>query len=396
MSAPIRVLLIEDNPADARLLAEMVADMGCTEGLACELAWSSTLEAGRQRLGDDPVDVVLLDLGLPGSSGLPTLRRLLADGPCSAALVIFSGQGDEELVLQALQAGAQDYLVKGRVEPSALARTIRYAIGRHQAEEVLKNELERSRELAAERVIRRRAEGESESLRRLLDEREQLLRLLAHEVRQPLHNAAAALQSALNTLAAPDAAVPPGVRAPLAHAQQVMAHVIGTLNNALAAALLLASGAPGEPTDTDLDTLVALVLGDIGPEDRGRIAVHNGSELRTALLQPMLMRLALCNLLVNALKYSPPEAPVRLHIGDSDDPPALCFEVTDEGSGIEADLMPTVFERGTRGPRARPGTGAGLGLYIVRQVVQMHRGSIAIEPRQPHGTIVRMRIPQGI
>jgi signal transduction histidine kinase len=389
------ILLIEDNAGDARLIAALLEDAAAF-GLQAELVAVDKLAAGVERLRAGGIDLVLLDLGLPESSGLETVQRLRTAVPRLPPLVVMSGLNDEDVAVQALQSGAQDYLVKGRVEPSALARTIRYAIGRHRAEEVLKNELERSRELADERAIRRRAEGESESLRRLLDEREQLLRLLAHEVRQPLHNAAAALQSALNTLAAADAAVPPGVQAPLVHAQHVMGHVIGTLNNALAAALLLSSGAPGEPTDTDLDTLVALVLGDIGPEDRARIAVHNGSELRTALLQPMLMRLALCNLLVNALKYSPPGAPVHLHIGDSDDPPALCFEVADEGSGIEADLMPTVFERGTRGPRARPGTGAGLGLYIVRQVVQMHRGSIAIEPREPHGTIVRMRIPQGI
>ena len=389
------LLLIEDNAADARLIAALLQD-AAAYGLQARLMAVDKLAAGVERLRAGGIDLVLLDLGLPESSGLETVQRLRTAVPRLPPLVVMSGLNDEDVAVQALQAGAQDYLVKGRVEPSALARAIRYAIGRHQAEEALKNELERSRELAAERAIRRRAEGESESLRRLLDEREQLLRLLAHEVRQPLHNAAAALQSALNALAAPDAAVPPGVRAPLAHAQQVMAHVIGTLNNALAAALLLASGAPGEPADTDLDTLVALVLGDVDPEDRARVTVRNDSELRTALLQPMLMRLALCNLLVNALKYSPPDTPVHLHIGDSDDPPALHFEVTDEGSGIEADLMPTVFERGTRGPRARPGTGAGLGLYIVRQVVRMHRGSITIEPREPHGTIVRLHIPQGI
>jgi signal transduction histidine kinase len=392
MSATL--LLIEDNPGDARLIATLL-DEAAGFGLPTTLVTVDTLAAGIERLRGGAFELVLLDLGLPESRGLDTVQRLRTAVPRLPPLVVLSGLNDEDVAVQALQAGAQDYLVKGRVEPSALARTIRYALGRHQAEQALKNELERSRELARERALRARVEGESESLRRLLDERDQLLRLLAHEVRQPLHNAGAALQSALDAIAGAGSAAPPGVQPPLQHAQQVMAHVIGTLNNALAAALLLTAGGHDLPVDTDLDTLVALVLGDIGPEDRARVAVAIDSGLRTAQLQPTLMRLALCNLLVNALKYSPAPVPVKLHIVDRDDPPALGFEVSDLGSGIDAALLPTVFERGTRGPNARPGSGAGLGLYIVRQVAVMHRGSIAIEPNQPHGTIVRMWIPQG-
>lgn len=389
------VLLVEDNPGDARLIAALLED-AASYGLAMSLATVDTLSGAIERLRSTAFDLVLLDLGLPESSGLETVQRLRTALQRLPPLVVLSGLNDEDVAVQALQAGAQDYLVKGRVEPSALARTIRHALGRHQAEQALKNELERSRELANERALRARVEDESDSLRRLFDEREQLLRLLAHEVRQPLHNAAAALQSALDAIAESGAAAPPGVQPPLQHAQEVMGQVIGTLNNALAAALLLTAGGHGAPVDTDLDTLVALVLGDIGPAERGRIRVAIDSGLRTAQLQPMLMRLALCNLLVNALKYSPPAAPVQLRIADVDDPPALGFEVADSGPGIAEALLPTVFERGTRGPEARPGTGAGLGLYIVRQVAQMHRGSIGIEANRPHGTIVRMVIPQGI
>jgi signal transduction histidine kinase len=393
--APTAVLLVEDNPGDARLIGVLLEE-AAAYGLAATLTTVDKLAAAIERLRTGAFDLVLLDLGLPESSGLQTVQRLHAALQQLPPLVVLSGLNDEDVAVQALQSGAQDYLVKGRVEPGALARTIRYALGRHEAERALKAELERSRELARERALRARVEDESESLRRLLDEREQLLRLLAHEVRQPLHNAAAALQNALDAIGEAGAAAPPGVQPPLQHAQQVMAHVIGTLNNALAAALLLTAGGHGRPIDTDLDTLVALVLGDIDPGERHRIEVAVESGLRTAQLQPMLMRLALCNLLVNALKYAPPPARVRLRILDLDDPPALGFEVADSGPGIAEALLPTVFERGTRGPRERPGTGAGLGLYIARQVVQMHRGSIGIEPNRPHGTIVRMVIPQGI
>ncbi|WP_395702999.1 ATP-binding protein [Aquabacterium sp.] len=389
------LLLIEDNAPDARLLALQLQE-AAAYGLQAQLCHAASLAEGIERLRAGGIDVVLLDLGLPESRGLETVQRLCTGVPRLPPLVVLSGLNDEDVAIQALQAGAQDYLVKGRFEPGALARTIRYAIGRHQAEQVLKNELERRRELAHERAIRERAEGESDKLRRLLDEREQLLRLLAHEVRQPLHNAAAALQTALDAIGSSSGALPAAAGLPMAHAQQVLTQVIGTLNNALAAALLLSSGEPGSATDADLDMLVGLVLGDIGPEDRPRIAVDMTTGLRTAQLQPMLMRLALCNLVVNALRYSPPGTPVRLRLTDVDDPPTLCFEVADQGHGIAPELLPRVFDRGTRGPDTRPGTGAGLGLYIVHQVARMHRGSVTIEANTPHGTIVRMCIPQGI
>ncbi len=389
------LLLIEDNAPDARLF-EVQLQEAAAYGLQARLCHAPNLAEGIERLRAGGIDVVLLDLDLPESRGLATVQRLCTGVSRLPPLVVLSGLNDEDVAVQALQAGAQDYLVKGRFEPGALARTIRYAIGRHQAEQVLKNELERSRELAQERAIRARAEGESDKLRRLLDEREQLLRLLAHEVRQPLHNAAAALQTALDAMGGPGDTLAAAAGTPLAHAQQVLTQVIGTLNNALAAALLLSSGEPGTATDADLDMLVGLVLGDLGPEDRPRIAVDMATGLRTAQLQPMLMRLALCNLLVNALHYSPPGTPVRLRLTDADDPPALCFEVADSGQGIPPDLLPRVFDRGTRGADTRPGTGAGLGLYIVHQVTRMHRGSVVIEANTPHGTIVRMSIPQGI
>jgi signal transduction histidine kinase len=68
----------------------------------------------------------------------------------------------------------------------------------------------------------------------------------------------------------------------------------------------------------------------------------------------------------------------------------------DLGSGIAPALQPTVLDKGTRGQNARPGTGAGLGLYIVRRVVELHRGRIELLPNAPRGTIVRICIPQGV
>jgi diguanylate cyclase (GGDEF)-like protein len=139
--APITVLLIEDNPGDARLIEDMLAQM---PGL--KFAWANGLSAGISHLRSNRTDVVLLDLGLPESIGLNTLHRLLAEVPEAPTLIVLSGTSDEKVAVQAVQSGAQDYLVKGQVDAPLLMRSIRYAMERSQAERALRqahNELER-------------------------------------------------------------------------------------------------------------------------------------------------------------------------------------------------------------------------------------------------------------
>ena len=119
------------------------------------------------------------------------------------------------------------------------------------------------------------------------------------------------------------------------------------------------------------------------------------SPWRTAELNIALIRLALRNLLANALAYSPDNTMVELGVDLRDDPLALVIEVRDSGDGIAAELLPTIFERGTRGPRANAVPGAGLGLYVVAQVVALHHGSVEVLPNQPRGTVFRIHLPQG-
>ena len=122
------ILVVEDDPGDARLVLEMLADADL--GLPRELV--TTLAQARRRLRQ-PVSCVLLDLGLPDSAGLETVVAVLNEAP-EAAVVVLTGLAEQEAGSQAVAAGAQDYLVKGRVDASTLAHATRYAIERKQAE----------------------------------------------------------------------------------------------------------------------------------------------------------------------------------------------------------------------------------------------------------------------
>lgn len=131
----IHVLLIEDNLGDARLISLMLA---AAENMIFQLTWHETLNSGLAYLRDNQVDVLLLDLGLPESCGLQTLALARSKVANMPTLVILSGLSDEAIALQAVQLGAQDYLIKGQVDSALLARSIRYAMERTRAEESLR------------------------------------------------------------------------------------------------------------------------------------------------------------------------------------------------------------------------------------------------------------------
>ena len=130
--APIRLLLIEDSPGDARLIQEALTG---DEALAFQVVWTQRLAFGLERLAHDPFDVILLDLSLPDSQGIETFLTVHARAT-SIPIIVLTGLSDEQFALEAVQKGAQDYLGKASVQMDRhfLTRAIRYAIERKRAE----------------------------------------------------------------------------------------------------------------------------------------------------------------------------------------------------------------------------------------------------------------------
>ncbi|MBD3369920.1 response regulator [Candidatus Fermentibacteria bacterium] len=139
----IRALIVEDNPADARLIAEYLKD---TDGPPVRITEAPTLEAGLEAVGSSDFDVVLLDLNLPGSIGLESLYEISRANDL-VPIVVLTGIADREVGIAALQSGAQDYLVKDHTDGYSLDRAIRYAIERKRAQTALRRSEERFRTL---------------------------------------------------------------------------------------------------------------------------------------------------------------------------------------------------------------------------------------------------------
>lgn len=140
-----RILLIEDSSTDATLLLET---LGSTGGSGWALRWADRLAPGLELLAHEPFDAVLLDLNLPDARGLDGLSRVVSAAP-RVPVVMLTGSSDETLAAKAIQAGAEDYLVKGDARPATVRRAVRHAIERKRMEGQLVESERRYRQLMA-------------------------------------------------------------------------------------------------------------------------------------------------------------------------------------------------------------------------------------------------------
>jgi len=364
-----RVLLVEDNPGDARLICEALRD--ARPGVCIEIAHVGLLTEALARLAAGPCDAVLLDLSLPDAHDLSALEELHERYP-ELPIVILTGLDDEERCAEALQRGAQDYLVKGSVDGDAIVRSIRYAIARAAAEQ------ERSA-----RIREQAARLEAEAAQRA---REDFLIAAAHDLRTPLTIIRGYTQVLLRR-ATPDTAEL--LRLIDAAGQRMHAGLTELLDLARApgAALPCLHRVP-----TDLVPLMRRIAAEQERmSGRHRIHVCAPAELLVECDAARIER-AFANLLGNAVKYSPPETEITVQLAHA--PPHATIRIVDRGVGIPTDDLPHVFERFHRGSNvAGRVAGLGIGLTAARQTIEQHGGSIAIESAEGCGTTVTVRLP---
>jgi signal transduction histidine kinase len=340
----LAVLLVEDNPGDAGLLQALLEEDAAHPPT---VRWVQRLSAAREALADGGrIDVVLLDLSLPDARGLATVEAVRADAP-SLPVVVMTGLDDEAVALRAMQAGAQDYLVKGAFTAAGLHRALHRAVERQRL---------------VDAAVRATAA------------RDLVLGVVAHDLRDPL----SAIKMCAGVLGnAPSASSVAELAGVVRQSAEWMERIIRDLLDvtAIEAGRLAVDLEPVSPCEV-AERLRTRYL---------PIATGRGCALAVAV-DPALPEVsgdgerlaqALGNLLGNAIKFTPAGGTVRLAMALA---PAggVRFEVRDTGPGIPAEHLPHLFDRFWQARETRR-AGAGLGLAIAQGIARAHGGELSVE-----------------
>ena len=375
-NAPANVLLIEDNPDDALLIQETLA-----EGSAgFNLDWVVRLGEGMERLAGGDFDVVLLDLSLPDSQGLDTFTTAHKGSP-AVPIILLTGLDDERVAIQAVQQGAQDYLVKSHVDGPLLARALRYAIERqHLLAEVVTHTEELSRinsELELEISERKRAEEalalQAEDLARSNAELEQFAYAASHDLQEPLRMVTSyvrILQDDYKGKLSEDA-------------DRFIGYAVegATRMKALIDDLLAFSRVGTETeshTQSDCNHILEQVLGDLDATIVDTGAVITNEHLPLVKGNPTQVAQLLQNLISNGMKFRG-EKPPQVHISVESNAGEWVFSVRDNGIGISPHQFDRIFLMFQRLHHRSEYPGTGIGLALCHKIVQRHGGRIWVE-----------------
>ena len=393
----VNVLLVEDDEDDALLIREWLAESR-TASFTVERV--STYQHALASLTRDQYDVYLVDYRLGVHSGVDLVRALIASG-CVAPVILLTGVGSQTVDLEAMEAGAADYLAKTQLTADLLERSIRYALEHKRVAGALqkaRDELElrvqeRTKELVAANEALRIEMAERQRAEEKLRESQRFAAIvtaaakLAHEIGNPLNGLATTVQILERSL---------GKEQPLANEMlngsvQDLKHEISRLQSLLQGWRVLARPQQLNLQPTPLTTLVSEVLRAQVPyygERDIHLEVSVPSELPPAMVDQEKLAQVLLNLCKNAVEAMPHGG--TLTIKGSCTGAQVSLTVSDTGDGVAEEI--NIFEPFTTTKE----TGTGLGLAIVRQIIAAHKGTITYVSTPGRGATFTLLLPVAV
>jgi len=376
----IAMLVVEDDPGDFGLLRVLIRQAGFIHpGEAEPLTWVKTLAAAVEAAQHTPPDVVLLDLTLPDSSGLDTIRRMRVAIP-DAPILILTGNSERSIALAALEAGAQDYLVKGNFDHDALERALRYALVRGKLEQRLLNHQQHLEEMVQQRTAALSiAKEAAEAANRA---KSVFLANMSHELRTPMNAIMGMTGLALRR------ATDPKQKDQLSKVGQASQHLLQVINDILDLSKIEAERLTLEHISFDLGAVLAKLddmINHKAAEKGIRLCIEQPVQVgRQSLLgDPLRLGQILLNLAGNSLKFTEHGSiHVRTWLTDANTGQVLLrCEVEDTGIGISNEdqkRLFTAFEQADNSTTRKYG-GTGLGLAICKRLIQLMGGEIGVD-----------------
>jgi signal transduction histidine kinase len=355
-SPVLRILLIEDSRSEAAYIERTLTRGG---PYACKVSKAYTLATAIPLLEDQSFDVVLMDLRLPDATGFSGLHAVQAVAP-KVPIVILTGIDDEATERAAMENGAQDYLLKERASLSALTRSMRHAIQRRSAENI----------------------------------KSEFISLVSHELRTPLTS----IHGALGLIAgAMSGDIPPAVARLVEIAHKNSERLIRLVNDILDIDRIDSGRMYFDLRPEALEPLLAHAVesNQAYAEKYGVRFVLEPCPEAWARVDASRLTQVIANLLSNAAKFSPPGGAVR--IGTTIEDGWVRVRVTDQGAGIRPDFRDRIFTKFSQSDRAieRKTGGAGLGLYISKQIIEHMDGRIGFESEPGQGASFWVEFPAG-
>ena len=383
-SVPLRVLIVDDDEDDYLLTADLLAE---ADPAGYELSRAADFDAGVAALRAGRADVALVDYRLGGRNGVELLRVVQGD-PAAPPVVLLTGQGDALVDRAAMEAGAADYLNKTTLDATTLERTIRYAVALRRAEHE-RATLAEARAAKFEADVRRE---EAEAANRAKDD---FLALLSHELRTPLNAVLGWVQ--LLKLGDVDAETTAQALDAIERNARTQAQLVGDL---LDVSRIVAGKIELRCEPLDLAAVARAAVEACLPTAKQKNVALRADLPGEAPMVGDAVRLqqVLWNLLNNAVKFTPAGGEVRLQLEAANGQDAVhTVTVNDDGEGIDAQTLPHVFERFRQadGGSARQHGGLGLGLSLVKHLVEAHGGSATARSDGPgQGSTFAVRLPR--
>jgi signal transduction histidine kinase len=377
------ILLVEDEPGDAGLIR---AALRQTPHARFEIVWATNMAQARQHLSDSQFDVLLLDISLPDSTGLDTVRSGLAmagDTP----VVILTGREDDEFATSALNLGIQDYLIKSRIDGESLGRALRHALIRSRVEREHAVQMAKKTQALDEALGQAQAASQAKS---------RFLATMSHEVRTPLN----AILGFTRLLVA-DHELKPCQHDQLQTVIRCGEHLLHLLDDVLDMARL-----ESEPPKHCIEAFnLAGMLDDLEARFQAKAAAKGLSLFARRTPDPMpnvqadpakLARI-LSNLLDNAVKFTRHgSVSLRSVIQPWEDGQAatLIVEVQDTGPGVSVEDREKLFEPFQQTTAGAAAGGIGLGLAVSRRYAGIMGGELCLDELPPdQGSLFRLSVP---
>ena len=377
----IDILLIEDDLAEAKLIQEILRNFDADRFV---LTHVERLQTGLNRLRQKQFDLILLDLTLPDSTGLSSVE-MLVNNFASLPIVVLTNTNDDLLAIEAVRQGAQDYLVKRKINIEVLVRSIQYAIERQKASVLLRE--------TNDNLVNQIQQKTSELMKakEINHFQSELVSMFSHDFRNPLTTVLSCTELLHNK------------KDLLSEERKI--YLFQMLRNAsknmmqLVDGMLLVGQTESDTFQCNLTDLnIELFCLELAEQlqlnaDRRQIELvfEVKGKIEQSAWDESLLRHILGNLLANAIKYSADGSKVLFELIPQES--EILFRVQDWGIGIPPDDLAKLFEPFHRASNVGKIPGTGLGLAIAKSCIEAHKGQVSVDSKVDRGTTITVSLP---